>query len=48
MFLRISQFMNCAAERGHGLCTRVHGVGTLPSTMDRFMLPNMHEVLFVN
>jgi hypothetical protein len=30
------------------LCTRVHGVGVSPSTMNRFMQSNWHEVLFVN
>ena len=30
------------------LCTRVHGAGSKPNTMDRFMLSNSHEVLFVN
>jgi hypothetical protein len=32
---------------GH-LCTRVHGAGLKPNIMDRFMLSNSHEVLFVN
>jgi hypothetical protein len=30
------------------LCTRVHGAGMKPNIMNRFMLSNLHEVLFVN
>ena len=31
-----------------GLCHQVHAAGTLPNTMNRFLLTNMQEVLFVN
>jgi hypothetical protein len=47
MISAISQTMNRLAEDGHGLCTRVHGVGLEPSIMNRFMQTNWHEVLFV-
>ncbi len=31
-----------------GGCHPVHAAGNLPNPMDRFLLSNMHEVLFVN
>jgi hypothetical protein len=45
---RISQATDSPKVGADGLCTRVHGAGFEPNTMDRFMLSNSHEVLFVN
>jgi hypothetical protein len=47
MNFRISQIKNGQALGMTGLCTRVYGVGIGPSTMNRFMLSNWREVLFV-
>ncbi len=45
---KISQTTDHPKARLVCLCTRVHGAGFEPNTMDRFMLSNSHEVLFVN
>jgi hypothetical protein len=43
---RITPSVDRAAERGGSPCSRVHGAGHDPNTMDRFMPTNRHEVLF--
>lgn len=45
---RIPQTDECPEEGNYRLCNRVHGAGFAPNTMNRFVLSNSHEVLFVN
>ena len=47
MMSRISQTADRFTESGFGLCTRVHDAGDCPNTMNRFVLSNIHKVLFV-
>jgi hypothetical protein len=48
MQTKFSQTVNRPSASLNRLCTRVHGAGIEPNVMDRFMLSNSHEVLFVN
>lgn len=45
---RITQNVVGLAAASNALCTRVHGAGRKPNTMNHFMLSNLREVLFVN
>lgn len=45
---RISQNVVGLAAASNALCTRVHGAGKKPNTMNHFKLSNSREVLFVN
>lgn len=47
MFSRISQTAKPLKDELCSLCSRVHGAGHEPNTMDRFVPSNSHEVLFV-
>jgi len=35
-------------ERHGGMCSPIQGAGIEPNAVNRFMLPNWHEVLFVS
>ena len=42
------QTAECPTEGSSSLHPRVHGAGTKPNPMNRFVQSNPHEVLFVN
>jgi hypothetical protein len=48
MALKISQMQYDFTESCLGLRHRVHGAGDCPNTMNRFLISNTQEVLFVN
>jgi hypothetical protein len=48
MALKISQVQYNFEESCLGLCHRVHGAGHRPNAMNRFLISNTQEVLFVN
>jgi hypothetical protein len=48
MIFKISHIHKTLIHRAVGLCHQVHAAGTQPNSMNRFMLSNSHEVLFVN
>jgi hypothetical protein len=48
MFSRISSIPSLATSALLDGCSRVHAAGIDPNTMNRFLLSNLQEVLFVN
>ena len=48
MTLKISQMQYDFTESRLGLRHRVHGAGHFPNAMNRFLISNTQEVLFVN
>jgi hypothetical protein len=48
MFIRILPLQPVVAVRGLQRLHRIHAAGVDPNTMNRFLLSNLQEVLFVN